>query len=163
MLVECDTISVKRGELYLKLIELDLAGSIGDVDDPCLILNSILMSKEQFEEKLDSLKTATAEKFNNLTEYSETKVESWLVSYVNKNEDIEDTLHQLSMDFKDLENLLFDIKVRQEIIVAPMRDYIENWLKKALTKIIEPDQEEAVVTGQGIPMKENIKGTPTSR
>jgi hypothetical protein len=65
---------------------------------------------------LDSLKIASAEKFNNLTEYSETEVESWLVSYVNKNEDIEDTLHQLSMDFKDLENSLFDIKVRKEIM-----------------------------------------------
>jgi hypothetical protein len=90
-------------------------------------------------------------------------VESWLVSYVNKNEDIEDTLHQISMDFKDLENSLFDIKVRKEIIVAPMRDYIKNWLKKSLTKIIESDQEEAVVTSQEIPVKENIKDTPTSQ
>jgi hypothetical protein len=41
------------------------------------------------------------------------------------------------MDFKDLENSLFDIKVRQEITVAPMRECIENWLKKALIKITE--------------------------
>jgi hypothetical protein len=153
MLVDCDTISVKKGDLYLKLIELDLVGSTGDVEDPHLILNSILMSKEKFEEKMDLLKTASAERFNNLTEYSKLEVESWLVSYVNKNEDIEDTLHQLSMDFRDMESSLFDIKVRQEIIVAPMRDYIENWLKKSLTKITEPDQEEVVTTGQGIPTK----------
>jgi hypothetical protein len=56
------------------------------------------------------------------------KVESWLVYYLNKNDDIEDNLHQLSMDFKYLENSLLDIKVRQEILVAPMREYIENWL-----------------------------------
>jgi ATP:corrinoid adenosyltransferase len=103
------------------------------------------------------LKSASAERFNSLTEYSELEVESWLVSYVNKNEDIEDTLHQLSIDFRDLESSLFDIKVRQEIIVAPMRDYIENWLKNALTKITKPDQEEVVATGQRIP-KENTKG-----
>jgi hypothetical protein len=42
-----------------------------------------------------------------------------------------------------------------------MRDYIENWLKNALIKITEPDQEEAVTTGQGIPTKENTKGTST--
>jgi hypothetical protein len=65
------------------------------------------------EEKLDSLKITSTEKFNNLTQYSETKVESWLVHYVNKNDDIEDTFHRLSMDFKDMENSLFDIKVRQ--------------------------------------------------
>jgi hypothetical protein len=73
----------------------------------------VLLSKEQMEEKLDSLKIVSIEKFNNLTEYSETKVESWLVRCVNKNDDIEDTLNQISMDFKDFENSIFDIKVRQ--------------------------------------------------
>jgi hypothetical protein len=43
------------------------------------------------------------------------------------------------MDFKDIENSLFDIKVRQEIMVPPMREYIDNWLKKALIKLIELD------------------------
>jgi hypothetical protein len=161
MLVECDVISVKRGELYLKLIELELVGSTEDVEDPHLIMNSILLSKEQMEEKLDSLKIASTKKFNNLTEYSETEVESWLVHYVNKNDDIEDTLHQLSMDFKDLENSLFDIKVRQEIMVAPMREYIENWLKNALIKITESDQEKTITTGQVVPAKESIKDIPT--
>jgi hypothetical protein len=59
------------------------------------------------------LQTASAEKFNSLTEYTKQEVESWLVSDVNKNEDIEDILHQLSIDFRDLENSLFDIKVRK--------------------------------------------------
>jgi hypothetical protein len=51
------------------------------------------------------------------------------------------------MDFKYLENLLFDIKVKQEITMAPMREYIENWLNNVLIKIIESNQEEAVATG----------------
>jgi hypothetical protein len=84
MLDECDIISVKRGELYLKLIELDLAGSTRDVENPHLILNSILMSKDQSEEKMDLLKTASTQISNYLTEYSELEVESWLVSYVKK-------------------------------------------------------------------------------
>jgi len=29
--------------------------------------------------------------------------------------------------------------------VAPMREYIEQWLRKSLIKIIEPDQQEMVV------------------
>jgi hypothetical protein len=53
-------------------------------------------------------------------------------------------LHQLLINFKDPESTLFDIKFMQEIIVAPMRDYIENWLKQALIKITEEDQEEIV-------------------
>jgi hypothetical protein len=147
ILVDCDTLSVKKGELYLKLVELDLAGTTREVQDPKLILNSMLMTREQFEEHLEILKVVSTEKFNSLTEYTEQEVESWLVSYVNKNEDIEDTLHQLSIDFRDMESSLFDIRVRHEIIIAPMRDYIENWLKNALIKITEPDQE-VVVTNQ---------------
>jgi len=68
------------------------------------------------------------EKFNSMTKYTEHEVEIWLVSYVNKTEYIEDTLHQLSIDLRELEGKLFDIKVRYEIIVAPMREY-KNWLK----------------------------------
>lgn len=65
------------------------------------------------EEKLDSLKLSSVKKFNNLTEYSEIEVESWLVRYVRKNDDIEDILHRISMDFKYIENALFNINVRQ--------------------------------------------------
>jgi len=49
MLVDCDTICVKKGDLYLKLIELDLVGTTGDVEDPSLLFNYILMSREQFK------------------------------------------------------------------------------------------------------------------
>jgi hypothetical protein len=55
-----------------------------------------------------------------MIEYTEHEVEIWLVNYVNKNEDIEDTLHQLLIDFRDYESTLFDIKVIQEIIVSPL-------------------------------------------
>jgi hypothetical protein len=65
------------------------------------------------EEKLDSLKLSSVKKFNNLTEYSEIEVESWLVRYVRKNDDIEDILHRISMDFKYIENALFNINFRQ--------------------------------------------------
>jgi hypothetical protein len=84
-----------------------------------------------FTFNIDSLKISSTSKFNNLAEYSYREVESWLVHYVNKNDDIEDLLHLISMYFKYLENALFNINVRQEIIVAPMREYIENWLKNA--------------------------------
>jgi hypothetical protein len=65
------------------------------------------------EEKIDSLKLSLAKKFNNLTEYSEIEVESWLVRYVRKNDDIEDILHRILMDFKYIENALFNINFRQ--------------------------------------------------
>jgi hypothetical protein len=49
------------------------------------------MSKEHFEEQLDILKTVCIEIFNSLTDYSKLEVESWLDSYLNKNEYIKAT------------------------------------------------------------------------
>jgi hypothetical protein len=95
ILNDLDTLGIKTGECYLKLIDLDLVGTTGEVDDTKIILNSVFMTKEHFEEKLESLKYASTERFNGLTEYSEFEVESWLVNYVNKNEDIEEKLHQV--------------------------------------------------------------------
>jgi hypothetical protein len=70
------------------------------VENPHLILYLMLTSKEKFEEKIELLKTASTERFKILTNYSKLEVESWLVSYVNKNEDIKDTLHQISIDLE---------------------------------------------------------------
>jgi hypothetical protein len=47
-----------------------------------------------------------------------------------KNEDIEDVLSQLSFDLRDLEGILFNLKIIHEINVSPMKDYIEEWLSR---------------------------------
>jgi hypothetical protein len=112
---------------------------------------------------LETLKGVSAEKFNSMTEYTEHESESWFVSYVNKNEDIEDILHQLSIDLRDLEGTLFDIKFKQEITVTPMREYIENWLKQALIKKTKEDQVETVCIGHETAIKDNTKGTSASK
>jgi hypothetical protein len=101
---ELNTLSVKKGECDLKLIDLEFIGTTGEVDDTKIILNSIFMTKEHFEEKVEILKSSSMEMFNSLTKYSEFDVENWLVNYVNKNEDIKDTLHQVSIDYRDIED-----------------------------------------------------------
>jgi hypothetical protein len=58
-----------------------------------MIMDSILLSRDQLKENMDALKFSRASEFNDLTAYSEEEVEKWLIDYVNKNEDIEDTLH----------------------------------------------------------------------
>ena len=53
--------------------------------------------------------------------------------------------------------------MKQEIIVAPMCEYINNWLKLALIKINEEDQMEAVGTGRETATKENIRATSATQ
>jgi hypothetical protein len=40
-----------------------------------------------------------------------------------------------------LEGELFNIKIWHEINVAPMKNYIEEWLKKAIDKLTDEGQE----------------------
>jgi hypothetical protein len=49
------------------------------------------------------------------------------------------------MVLREIENELFEINIRNDITVAPMREYIEEWLRKQLVKIINPDLQEMVV------------------
>jgi hypothetical protein len=63
-----------------------------------------------------------------------------------KNQDIEEEIHGISHDLRDLEGELFNIKIRHEINVAPMKNYIEDWFKKAIDKLTKEGQEATVET-----------------
>jgi hypothetical protein len=147
----------------LNLVDLYLAGTTSEVQYPKLIENSILMTREQSEEHVEILKGVSTENFNSMTKYTKQEIERFLVEYVNKNEDIEGTLQQLSINFREFEDTLFDIRVKQKIIIAPMCEYIENWLKLALIKIIENDQMEVVGTIHETATKENMRATSTTK
>jgi hypothetical protein len=55
-------------------------------------------------------------------------------------------LHQLSIELREINNEIFEIKTKHEIIVASMREYIEEWLRRALVKITETNQHEVVTS-----------------
>jgi tRNA-dihydrouridine synthase len=44
-------------------------------------------------------------------------------------------LWNISIDLRDLEGNLFNIKIRHEINVAPMSSYIEEWFKRVVKKL----------------------------
>jgi hypothetical protein len=71
-------------------------------------------------------------------------------------------LQNLSIDYREIEGELFNIKVKQEVIVAPLRDYIEEWLNKSIAKISEIPTE-AVTTDHLTATRKSIKGTSTSK
>jgi hypothetical protein len=130
-------ISRKKTEAYSKIISLDIAGSTIEVSDPSLISNSMIMSREKFEEQVENMKKSSAKKFDSMVEYTYDDIDNWLVEYTNKNEDIGTILQNLSIDHREIKSEFLSIKVKQEIIVFPLRDYIQEWLNKAITKIVE--------------------------
>jgi hypothetical protein len=62
-------------------------------------------------------------------------------------------------ELRELEGTIFEIKVRQEINVEPMKEYIEKWLKQSLIKITKEDQLEAVGTIRETATKDDTRGT----
>jgi hypothetical protein len=119
------------------------------------------MTKQQFDEQVEILKGLSAEFFYEIVEYNEEEIDNWLVDYSVKNQDIEDAIHGISHDLRDLEGKLLNIKIRHEINVAPMKKYIEDWFKKTIDKLIKECQEATVETVV-ITVNEENKRTSTS-
>ena len=71
-----------------------------------------------------------------------------------KNQDIEEEIHGISHDLRDLDRELFNIKIRHEINVAPMKNYVEYWFKKEIDKLTKEFQETIVET---IPINANVR------
>jgi uncharacterized protein YeeX (DUF496 family) len=90
---------------------VDLAGSTNKVQDLKLILNSLFITKQQFDKQVDIFKGLSFENFYGILEYDEDDIDNWLVDYSVKNQDIEEALHGISNDLRDLEGELFNIKI----------------------------------------------------
>jgi hypothetical protein len=147
----------RREELFKRFTEVDLVGSTNKVQYPKLILNSLFLTKKQFDEQVEIFKGLSVEKFYGILEYNEDDIENWLVDYSMKNQDIEGAL----LDLRDLEGELFNIKIRHEINVAPMKSYIEEWFNKVIDKITTKGKEAVEIVP--IIVNEDNKRTPTSK
>jgi hypothetical protein len=77
---------------------VDLARNINKVEDRKLILNSLFLTKKQFDEQVEIFKGLLVENFYDILEYGEDEIYNCLVDYFVKNRDIEEALHDISLD-----------------------------------------------------------------
>ena len=59
----------------------------------------MLVTRQHFEGRVEELKRASTEKFDTMIEFTHDDIDNCLVEYINKNEDIENTLQNSSIDF----------------------------------------------------------------
>jgi hypothetical protein len=64
----CNKDIVKREELFRRLTEVELVGITNEVQYPYLILNSMFMTRKQFDEQVEILKGLSATKLNGTKE-----------------------------------------------------------------------------------------------
>jgi len=111
---------------------------------------------------VEILKGSSNEKFVSIIEYGEEEIDNWIIDYSMKNQDIEESIHNIYHDLRDLEGELFNIKIRHEINIAPMKNYIEDWFKRENDKLTKEGQETTFETVSVIFNEEN-KRTTTSK
>jgi hypothetical protein len=122
------------------LSRINLARRINDFQDPDLITNSLPLTRQEFDKKVDMFKALSLENFYSILEYDQAHVDHWLVNYSVQNEEIHQALCNISIDFRELENDLFNIKIWNEISVIPKRIYIEEWLERELKQAADERQ-----------------------
>jgi hypothetical protein len=157
----CSQAISQREELFKRFTDVDIAGSTNEDQDPKFILNLLFLTKQRFDEKFEIFKGMLVEEVYGILEYNEEDIDNWLVDYSVKNEDIEESLHEISLDLRDLKGELFKIKIRHEINMVPMKNYIEEWFKKAIKKLTTEGQE--AVETVFVTVNEDNKRTPTSK
>jgi hypothetical protein len=114
------------------LSRINLAGKNNNFQDLDLIANSLPLTRKEFDKQVAMFKALSLEKFYNILQFDQAHVDDWLVKYSIQNEEIHQALCNLSINFQELENDIFNIKIRNEINIAPMRSYIEEWLEMEL-------------------------------
>jgi hypothetical protein len=141
---------------------LDISITTVEYSDPKYISNSMLMSRQHFKEKIEELKMTSTKKFDNMIEFTHDNIDNWLVEYTNKNEEIENILQNLSADLREIEKELFNVKIKQELTVSPLRDFIQEWLNNSISKISKIPTEVVMIDYQTAAIK-SIKETTTSK
>jgi hypothetical protein len=116
MINESDVLRNKNNDLFLTFV-----GLTKELNGPNLLMDTMIPTKESLTGQLNALKVAWANEFIETIEFSEDEVEKWLVWYINGNDEVDDTLHQLKLDLREFENQLFEIKTKQEITVALLK------------------------------------------
>ena len=54
----------------------------------------------------------------------------WTIDYVNLNHNVYVSISKARVELLEIEKEAFEIKLKQDIIVPPMRDYNFYWVKK---------------------------------
>jgi hypothetical protein len=65
----------RREELFERLTDIDIARSTNEVEDPKLILNSLFLTKQSFDEQVEIFKELSFEKFYGILEYDEDDID----------------------------------------------------------------------------------------
>jgi hypothetical protein len=137
----CEQAISKKDKLFTRLSNIELFGKTNDFQDPNLITNSLPLTRQEFDKHVAMFKALSLENFYNILQFDQAHVHDWLVKYSVQNEEIHQSLCNISIVFHELENDIFDINIQNDINIAPMRIYIEEWHETKLKQVVDERQQ----------------------
>ena len=98
---------------------------VKELKGPPLIRDSTLLINDQMEVELSTLRITWGIEFDDLTNFPEDEIWCWLVSFVNDNEDESYVAQQQRDMLNTIDDTVFEVRVKQDIIVASLCKYIQ--------------------------------------
>jgi hypothetical protein len=81
------------------------------------------------------MKITLSNDFDILSQFDDEVLKQWLVTIVNKNGDCFSAIDQVQLECKEVEEQFFSPQVKQEIVIALMKIFIDSWIKNVMEHI----------------------------
>jgi len=105
------------------------------MNNPRITCDSGLILREMLIVELDKVKQSKEIEFDDIVDFNAQEVREWLITFVNVNEYNYFLAAELQREAREIEKEIFSQHVKLEIIVAPMKDFIQEKLKKLLQEV----------------------------
>ena len=100
-----------------------------------LVQYSSLIYFDELEAEVSKLKHKWDREFDSLTNFSMEIIKAQAVDYVDLNNNISIIVNEAQEEIMEIENKIFEMKIKHEIIVPRLRDFITKWLEKQLVAV----------------------------
>jgi hypothetical protein len=114
-----------------------VSNAIKDLEGPPMIKGFMLISPDELDIELSKLKDKWSREFDDLSYFSKDNMHTWTIDYVNLTNNIYINIVESCESLIQVERDNFEMKIKQEIIVPPLWDFISGWLEKQLEAIVE--------------------------
>lgn len=103
---------------------------VNELEGPPIGKDSTLLSPDELENKLSKLRHKWSKGFNILSDLSKDNMRTWTVDYVNLNHNVSVSIFEARDDLLEIEKEAFEMKIKQEIAIPSIHDYIFDWVEK---------------------------------
>ena len=115
----------RKSAVFFKVFDV-----VNELEGTPLVKDSTLLSPNELETKLFKLKDKWYDEFDSLYDFSRNNMRTWIVDYLNLNHNVFVIFFEVPEDLLEIEKDEFQMKIKKEITVPPMRYYIFDWVEK---------------------------------